>query len=388
MTKPSINYPERDAQVLAQGQTGTNSKRASQYPRGCPTHFSKLEGCNLYDEKGKKYIDFVSGLGVNILGYNHPKVIESAQIQLGRGVSGSLPSIMEGEVAEIIREMVPTAEKIRFLKTGNEATLAAVRIARAYSKEALVINEGYHGHGDLWTSLSPPALGVVDTFHITDDVGPTGIVILEPIMTDASETRKESVKAAHARCDVTIFDEIVTGFRVPKYTVSQWWGIEPDIICLGKALANGFPLAVVGGTKEVMDCGEYFISSTFSGEAVSLAACKATLEVLRTKNMDDLYFYANRFQDRLNAIIKPLGCKFEGYGTRAMFGPWDEKSACFVQQCAKAGVLFGKAFFYNFAHLESNIEELVLNIASDAVSATEAGRVNLEGPVPTQTFKR
>lgn len=394
---------ERAKRVLAQGSTGTNSKRASAYIQGVyPTHVISARGCKLYCSDQKEYIDFVSGLGTNILGYDNPVVQTAVRAQLAKGGPNyTLPHYLEIEVAELIQEMVPCAERIRFLKTGNEATLAAVRIARAYKEikdddhsGKWVKSEGYHGHGDLWVSKTPPATGVDDVFNITifgeEKTLPVhhDVYICEPIETDSSNERKKQLVERCCGNHLNIFDEVVTGFRVPKYTVASWWDIQPDLICLGKAIANGYPLSVVAGKKELMD-EDYFISSTFSGEAMSLAAAKATLEELKKKSMDDLYFYANRFCDQFNEICKPIGSNIKGYGTRGQTDFYEnENTILLFQELCKSGVLFGRAFFYNFAHMESEVETQVLSLVQDAVNKIKQGKVKLEGVAPKATFKR
>lgn len=397
-----MNWQERGEKVLAQGFGGTNSKRSTAYVQGVyPTHVVSGEGCYLTDVLGRKYIDFVSGLGTNILGYNFPPVMEAVAAQLKRGGPNySLPSFLEVEVAELIRDMIPSMEMVRFLKTGNEATLAAVRIARAFLKSdqrSMPIVEGYHGHGDFWTSQTPPAIGVEDQFFIypmswkgiNKDRVRKQFFICEPIELVSDDSRKEELIKRKKEGDLLILDEVVTGFRVPKYTVGEWWGLKPDLTCLGKGIANNYPLSVVGGSKELMGSVDYFISSTFSGEAMSLAAAKATLTEIRKKNMDDFHFYAMRFQDRFNEICKPIGTKLTGYGTRAQSDFYEnENTVLLYQELCKSGILMGRAHFYNFAHMESGIEEFVFNVLSDCVNKVKSGNVKLEGKPPRPTFRR
>lgn len=390
------NLLERSRKVMAQGFTGTNSKRETAFIEGIfPTHVVKGQGCYLWDVNGKKYVDFISALGANLLGYGHPLVTETVIGAIRNGVSFSLPHLLEVEVAEMIQSMIPCAEKIRFLKTGNEATLAAVRIARAHIQlkdvKAFrnVSSWGYHGHGDLWTSLTSPALGLGEVHGASTGAGGGLIHIVEPIELDVSSSWKEKLINFTKFGNVSIFDEIITAFRMPKFCVANWWNIQPDIICLGKAIANGFPLSVVAGKKEIMDCGEYFISSTFSGEIASLAACKATLTELQKADMEGFYFYANRFVNKLNEICKEINIHWEGYGTRAQLNLYEEPNAAlFIQEMCKAGYIFGRCFFFNFAHLEARIEETTLNIVHDIVGRIHRGEVKLEGKAPQQTFKR
>lgn len=401
---PTNEWLERQKNVLAQGWVGTNSKRQSQYPAAAPSHCDgRGIGPYLFDAWNNKLLDFPSGLGSIILGYSNTRVTEAVQRQALKGCSFTLPTTLEVEVAEQLSAMVPAARKIRFLKTGGEATSAAVRIARASTNRSLVFSQGYHGHGDIWTCLTEPKLGVKDVFRILPlDIGsfpdpyapPSDIaaIIVEALHLEMSDKQQEWLKSLRNYCTehgiILIFDEIITGFRVPKYSVSHMWDIEPDIICLGKAIANGYPLAVVAGKPEVMDAAEYFISSTFSGEAISLAACQATMRELESnsKSLKDLHYYGMRLQDKLNALHPEI--KFEGYGTRAMLNMTHPTTALFCQEMVRAGILFGKAHFYHFGHLNENVEPHVMNVAEAVMEQIKMERVKLEGEAPRETFRR
>lgn len=394
------SWENRSKAVLAQGCTGTNSKRPSQYVRGVyPTHCHMANGPYIWGTDNRRYIDFVGGLGTIILGYNHPKVEEAVNEIRSQGVvSGSLPHPIEVETAELIRSMFPQIEKVRFLKTGSEACSAAVRIARAHTDKSYIKSDGYHGHHDLFTSMSPPAYGVKDDFRVMkaksrNTYGNMAGHITEPITLSATEKDREKLKEKVLFCrdqkSLVIFDEVITGCRVLQHSVGRMWPeMDPDITVLGKAIANGYPLAIVGGKKRVMDSKEYFISSTFSGEAVSLAACKATLEEIRKKNMKDLWFYAQRFIDNFNEMCRPINVEIEGYGTRGMMRVTNHHTALFMQEACKAGMLFGKAFFYNFSHMENNIEDYVFNLIDDIVTRIRSGAAQLEGELPKETFIR
>lgn len=396
--------------MLAQGFPGTNSKRWTQYVNGpTPTHTHGYGlGCYLHDAWGNRYLDFPSALGSLILGYSNTRVIEAVQKQAFRGCSFTLPTTLEVEVAEHLRALVPVAERIRFLKTGSEACAAAVRIARAATGRPIVLSQGYHGHNDLFTSLTDPALGVQDQFFIRSlrfyedpyeyvkehsDLDPKQIacLIVEALYLEMSDDWANYLRLLRRFCTehgiVLIFDEIITGFRVPDWTVSKMYSVEPDLICMGKAIANGYPLALVGGKKELMDACEYFISSTFSGDAISLAACLATIREIELRyQFKDLLFYGRRLQDRLNMLHPEI--RFEGYGTRAMLNATNPTTALFMQEMMKAGILFGKAHFFHFGHLEANIEEYVIAVGKGVIHQMQDGKVKLEGIAPQETFKR
>lgn len=265
----------------------------------------------------------------------------------------------------------------------------------------LILSESYHGRSDIWTSLTPPAAGVPPEQYVkalpedyTEELLSSACaVIIESIKLEATEKRKKWLKKLRADCTkakvILIFDEIVTGFRVPKYCVSQWYDVEPDLITFGKAMGNGFPISVCGGKSELMDNPDYFLSATFSGDAMGLAACKATLTELKKKNMDDLIFYGQRFCDSFNKICEPIGSNIQGYGSRGQTDFYENPNTVLLfQEMCKAGVLFGRAFFWNFAHMESEIETQVLSLLQDAVNRIKQGKVKLEGKAPTQSFKR
>jgi glutamate-1-semialdehyde aminotransferase len=386
--------------AFAQGSVGTNSKRHDQYPDNFPAMLSHGEKCYVYDKTtNKRYCDFISGLGSIILGYSNTAVIESVSRQAIKGSSFSLPNFKEIEAAEKIKALFHV-EKIRFGKNGKDASEASIRIARAYTGRQIVLSRGYHGCSDIFTSLTPPALGIKDEFWIyklSDDLNEIekfgdsiACVIVEAIELSSSDKWRDWLRSLREICNkkgiVFIIDEIITGCRVPEFSASRYWDLKPDIMLLGKAIANGYPLSVVGGKREIMDCGEYFISSTFSGEAVSLAACEATLHEIETrKSLDDLQFYGTRLMNKLNELHPDI--KFEGYGTRASLNLTNPTTAAFSELMCEAGYLFGKAWFFNFAHMEENIEALVMPVAHAVIDKIKNG-YKLKGRLPAETFIR
>lgn len=395
------NLADRATRVLAQGFPATNSKRPTAFTSNYPSHSGYGKGCYLYDTDGRRYIDFYGALGPSILGYAHPKVTEAVIAQVKQGETFSLPHYLEVEVAEEICSIFEV-DKVRFFLNGFEACDAAIRIARSYlhsGHSARVISEGFHGSSDLWTSLTPPAHGVDDKFFISttpnEDRETRGhqVFITEPVMLDMSEDRKQYLNNIQKKewADVIIYDEIVTGLRVPKLSVKRMWDLKPDIICLGKALGNGFPISIVAGKKELMDC-DYFLSRTFGAHPVSLAACQATIREIQKLNVTDLVYYAERFIKKLNEVCKEIGVEWNGYGTRCQMdeipGRYLNGKALLMQECIKGGVFFGKAFYYGFQHLEAQIDEQVLNIVSDSVGKIRRGEAKLEGLAPMSSFKR
>jgi glutamate-1-semialdehyde aminotransferase len=381
----------RQENAIAHGAL-TNSKRPSTFVKGIyPTHLKESKGCYVWDSKGKKYIDFIAGLGSSILGYANEEVSQAIVAQLKRGTTFSLATELEIEAAEKVKECFPWVERVRFLKTGTEACSAAVRIARAKSGYDPIYSDGYHGWNDEFVSLTPPAIGVPKQANIIKGdfpPGGTGGLIIEPISTDCSDNRTQRLRDIRHRCDETktplIFDEIITGFRYPKFGVCNHLGIEPDLICLGKAIANGMPLSVVAGKKGIMECDEYFVSSTFAGETLSLAAAIKTISLLQTKyNLSHLWDRGAQFIFRFNQMC-PDHLRIEGYPTRGVFKGDELTKALFFQESCKAGILFGPSFFFNFSHID--VMDMVLSSCEAIIGRIKTGCVALEGELPKTPF--
>lgn len=374
----------------------TNSKRPEAFISGIyPTHIVKGHGAHVWDTNGKKYLDFVTGLGTSLLGYSHERIVGAIGSRLRGGFSHSLATTLEVETAEKLKQLFTFVDCVKFLKTGGEATSAAIRIARAATGRERILSAGYHGWHDQFVSLTEPALGVPDCDECGLGIGKyfenltlSGVaaVIVEPVITDWSDERRMWLQQLREKCTkagaLLIFDEIITGLRWPRFSVAGYWGITPDLICLGKALAGGMPLAAVGGKYDVMNCGEYFVSSTYAGETLSLAAAKETMTLLQTKyDIKFLWDKGLAFQKRFNEI----GCGvvgIEGYPTRGILvGPG---KALFMQEACKAGLLFGVSFWFNFPLAEVAAETLV--VIESIVAKIRSGSVALEGQAPQSPF--
>lgn len=390
------SYWHRAQRNIAQGCL-TNSKHPESLIYGLyPTHVKYGHGCHLYDDRDRRYIDFICGLGANFLGYGNEHINRAVMKHLYGGVSHSLPTVHEVECAEKLKELFVFVDRWKFVKTGSEACSAAVRIARAATGRDWVLSEGYHGHHDTFVSLSKPAKGVVgehriralgDFEEITDKIA---AVIVEPVMTKNDKRRINWLNELRAKCDkhgvFLIFDEVITAFRYEKYSVSRAYNIIPDLIVIGKAMANGFPLAAVGGKAAAMDDSQYFISSTYAGDVLSLNACKEVVTQLQ-KNSDydinNLLNEAMGFQNELNQIL-PKGMYIEGYGTRGAFKGDEETIAKFMQEMGKADILFCKSLFFNFPLIK--VKDQVLNIAYEVCESIKQGRVELKYPLPRSPF--
>ena len=298
---------------------GVNSPvRAFAGVGGEPVFFKKASGAWLESEDGERYIDYVGSWGPMILGHGHPTVLDAVIKTAKNGLSFGAPCVLETRIAEKIRDMVPSMERLRMVSSGTEATMSAIRLARGHTgRDKIIKFEGcYHGHSDsllikagsgaltLGVPSSPgvPA-GLAEhtiTLQYNDpdsvraafaEVGEAiACVIVEPIAGNMNmvrpepgflETLREQCTAAGA---ILILDEVMTGFRVAKGGAQSLFGIEPDLTTLGKIVGGGMPAAAFGGRADIMASiapdGPVYQAGTLSGNPVAMAAGLATLELI------------------------------------------------------------------------------------------------------------
>ena len=302
----------------------TFSKSRTQYPVGIsPLFATKAKGPYLWDLDGNKYIDLVSNLAAITLGYRNGQVDSAVRKQIKLGNGFSLPSTLEAVVAEKITSLVPSAEMVRFGKNGTDATSAAIRLARAYTGRDYVAVCGYHGWQDWFIGSTSRNKGVPKktsaltlTFKYNDIKSleqlfiknPKGIaaVILEP-MTREFPVQKflENVKKlCQKNGAVLIFDETITGFRFSKGGAQEVFKVIPDLSTFGKGIANGYPLSVVCGSREIMlEMENIFFSGTFGGELLSLAAANVVLEM---HQRDEISPRLNEYGEELSQDLQKI----------------------------------------------------------------------------------
>lgn len=280
---------------LIPAHTQTLAKGSTQFIKGvAPQYLQRGQGSHVWDVDGNEYIDYNMGVGPISLGYGYERVSQAIRQQLADGITFSLVHPLEVETAELLREIIPNAESVRFSKTGAEVTSAAVRLARAYTGRDKVLCCGYHGWHDWHIGVLPRDRGVpqvvkdlVHTFNYNDIRSviagldeETACVILEPMVFDEphDDFLYELRDACTENGSLLIFDEMWTGFRLALNGAQAYFSIDADLACFSKAIANGMPLAAITGRQEIMQLfdEEVFFFSTFGGEALSLAATMAT----------------------------------------------------------------------------------------------------------------
>jgi len=358
-----MNWKHRADNCISQGAL-TNSKHPDMLISGVyPSHIKHGHDVYLYDEKDAKYLDYICGLGTNFLGYGNDHINRHIMKYMYGGFSHSLPTTTEVETAEKLKEIFVFVDRWKFLKSGSEACSAALKYARAATGRTKVVSHGYHGYHDQFVSLTLPHKGVPDDPNIIQYISldsidsNTAAVIIEPVITRTDKDWIQWLKDLRKKCDDTgallIFDEVITSFRFDKYSVSNSFGIIPDMIVIGKAMANGLPLAAVGAKADIMDDKQVFVSTTFAGEVLSLASCYKVCELVQKNSDYKIHFLwekGQEFIDKFNAIGGPV--TIEGYPTRGVFKGSDVNIANFMAEMAKSKILFCKSWFFTFGHIK------------------------------------
>jgi glutamate-1-semialdehyde 2,1-aminomutase len=339
---------------------GVNSPvRAFRSVGGEPFFVDRAEGSRIWDADGNEYIDYVLSWGPMILGHAHPAVVRAVCDAAARGTSYGAPTEREVELAELVRDLVPSMERVRFVSSGTEATMSAVRLARGFTGRDSILKFGgcYHGHGDsflvkagsgvatlgLPNSPGVPAelskLTLTAPFNDLEAVeavfrahpGRIAAVILEPVVGNAGFIPPDDGFLAALRRiteddgALLIFDEVMTGFRVARGGAQERFGVRPDLTTLGKVIGGGLPVGAYGGRAEIMDhiapVGPVYQAGTLSGNPLAMAAGLAQLRILRD---DDPYPALERKTARLVAgmldAAAEMGVPASGGNLGSMWG--------------------------------------------------------------------
>ena len=287
-----------------------------------PFFTKRAKGSRIFDVDGKEYIDYCLAYGPLILGHVHPKIVEAVKAQLENGSLYGTPTEQEVELAELICSVVPSAEMVRLVSTGGEATMSALRAARGFTgKKKIIKFEGcYHGAHDgvlVKAGSGATTFGIPDSLGIPEETvkvnkDDLAAVIVEPVIGNIGlilpkEGFLEALREVTERFGIVlIFDEIITGFRLALGGAQEFYGVRPDLTTLGKILGGGFPMAAFAGEKEIMrliaPSGKVYQAGTFSGNPVSVAAALATLRLLSEKGAG---FYKD-MAAKCHAIVGPL----------------------------------------------------------------------------------
>lgn len=376
----------KQAQVSIPG--GVNSPvRAFSGVGGTPIFFESAEGAYMIDADGKRYIDYVGSWGPMILGHNHPAVLEATLAAAKRGLSFGTPTEIEITMAETIRKIVPSIEKVRMVNSGTEATMTAIRLARGYTgRDKILKFEGnYHGHADsllVKAGSGALTLGVPNSPGIPEDLAKHTLTVNYNDFDSVKEAFKEFgddiaciivepvagnmncippvpgfLEGLRDVCDeygsVLIFDEVMTGFRVAPGGAQERYGITPDLTTLGKVIGGGMPVGAFGGKKEVMDyiapVGPVYQAGTLSGNPVAMSAGLAALQQLSTPGLyDQLYQRVDALVDGLQERANRAGVPMTTNRAGSMFGFFftEEPEVTSYAQATQCNMEHFKAFYH------------------------------------------
>ncbi len=419
---------ERARRVIPAG-TQTLSKGPDQFVFGVtPRYIERGEGSHVWDVDGNEYIDYPMALGPILLGYGYRPVMEAVMDRLRLGTTFTLMHPLEVEVAELITEVVPSAEMVRFAKNGSDVTSAAVRVARACTGRDHVAYSGYHGCQDWYAVTTPRNRGIpafnADLVHpfeynrletlealFAEHHGQIACVIMEVPGADPVinlRTKRNFLQDVALLCEkdgaLFILDEMVTGFRYSLGGAQEIFGVVPDLACFGKGMANGMAVSALVGRREYMKVlDEVFFSMTFSGETTGLAAAKATIEtLLREPVIEHIWRLGARLHAGLRNAAHEWGLDMEVSGRPPRAGlifrnsdgdPDPLMRSLFLQETVKRGVLFGGPMFISYSHTEQDIDltieaayEALCKVRSAYESASPASF--LEGEMVGEVFRK
>lgn len=424
---PTINKSDEYYKIaleLIPAQTQTLAKGPGQNIKGvAPKYLKRGKGSHVWDVDGNEFIDYTMAVGPLSLGYAYNKVDDAIREQLKDGITFSLMHPLEVEVAQLINKVVPNAESIRYSKVGADVTSAAVRLARAYTGRNKVLCCGYHGWHDWYIAVTDRNKGIPQqvqdlsyTFNYNDIQSvidsideDTACVILEPFVFE--EPKDNFLHKLRDLCTengtILIFDEMWTGFRVAVGGAQEYFGVKADLACFSKAVANGMPISILTGKKEIMNLLEkdVFFFTTFGGEALSLAAVKATVTEIMEKNVPAyLAKQGRKLKDGYNSIAQKLGMDYTkcfGFDCRTIITFDGEKSGCnplemkslVQQEMIKRGILWGGFHNMSFSHTDEDIEytlkayEDVLPILKKAVDEKDVKKY-LKGEPVEPVFRK
>ncbi|MEA4822768.1 MAG: aminotransferase class III-fold pyridoxal phosphate-dependent enzyme [Clostridiaceae bacterium] len=405
------SWNERLHATMPHGSS-TTSKAPHLLPEE-PEIIVRGKGCRVWDEKGREFIDYRNGLGPVSLGYCYPAVMEAIAAQMENGIVFGHPTALECEVSEMLCDVIPCADQARFLKTGGEACSAAIRIARAYTGHDHIIQIGYNGW--LNSLASGAKVGPREVVQHIPGV-PAAISALyhaagwndQKKVADYFEEYAGNVAAVIVSADyqrfeegrafypflreitrrnnsLLIYDEIVTGFRVAPGGVQEYFGVNPDLCVFAKAIANGMPLSVYAGARDVMATCErsgFSISSTYGGETLSLAACRATIETFQKydvvghiKNHGDYLW--GKARELFQAEHVPM--TLSGISACPAFVPAANAPAvllpAFFRAAYRHGVSLYNVSYVNFSHQYTDCDDTLARLAEAVADLRREGLI-------------
>ncbi len=388
---------------------------------GDVSFLEKGKGGRVWDVDENSYLDFILGLGAVTIGYNNDKINNKIKEQLEKGISFSMPTELEVKLAEKLIGIIPSAEMVKFVKNGSDATTACIRLARAYTKKNIIACCGYHGYHDWYIGTTDNDLGIpldikrlTKTFPYNDieslkrifneNKNEVACVILEPLQANGPKEGflEEVKKLCFENNCVLIFDEVVSGFRSDLGGAQKLYEVIPDLSAFGKGIGNGASISAVVGKKDIMkliDKGA-FISTTFGGETIGLVSALEVIEILEGKgNMEHIIALGDRWKNKVRELInnKNLQEVVEIYGISphcgVIFKDYKNLSSkdffsVYQQTLIENGILSVGINNFCLAHTKEDVDKFVkaVDFALDEVKKA-VDRNNVEGLIKGRRFE-
>lgn len=423
----------KEAKKIIPGGTQLLSKRPEMFlPENWPSYYSKVEGIEVTDLDGNKYIDMgINGIGSTILGASDKDINNSVIECINRGNMSTLNHVNEVNLTKKLIELHPWAGMARYTRSSGEACTVAIRIARAHIKKYKIAFCGYHGWHDWYLSTNiandelnkhlipglstigvPPTLegsiypftynkiNELEELLINHDIG---VIIMEPLRSKYPEDNfLKKVKDLSIKYNtILIFDEVTSGFRINNGGIHKLFNIEPDIVIFGKAISNGYPLGVILGNEKVMSSAqETFISSTYWTEGIGFTAGLNTIIKFEKYNVGEyINNLGNYFQNKLKNIAKNNNIKLKVYGMPAIttfifdYDNQLEIKTLFIQEMLKKGYLTTVAFYITYCHTYDIVDKY-LNEIENFIKKFKLDILNynikkyIEGPICHSGFSR
>lgn len=381
----SNDYYNRAVKLIPE-QTMTLAKGAHNYPLDLsPKYVKSAQGCEMTDVDGNKFIDYTMGLGPFTLGYNYPRIQDAIINQLKDGTIYSLPHFLEVELAEKIVDIIPSGEMARFFKNGADVTGLAIRLARSYTGKNYIIQCGYHGHHDWYSFLLRDSGILKETKQYTHSVqyndiqtvyelidqykGDVAGIIIETAFEAPNEGYLDGIREL---CDreavVFIFDEMWTGFRFSLGGFQEFIGVTPDLALFSKGIANGYPISVITGKRDIMECfSNLWGFTTFGGEVLSIRAAIETIDEIENENVIDyIWIVGRKLKEGISELIVKYGLSnlitIKGYDCRFMFEFSDTNrnyKELIQKELIQNHVLWNNQFVTSYSHKSEHIDKTI-----------------------------
>jgi len=405
-TDPSISELQTRAHRAIPGGCHTYAKGDDQYPVNAPAFIEHGLGCHVWDKQGREYVEYALGLRSTTLGHCWPSVVEAAKDALSIGNNFNRPHELEVRCAEMLLELIPTGDMVKFSKDGSSVMTAAVKLARASTgrqRIALCSDSPFYSYDDWFMGMTGIDTGIPDKIKSLSCVfdynniqsldalfqqfdGEIACVVMEPArLVEPEDGFLEKVRQLCVRHGaVLVFDETLTGFRWHRHGAQHLYGVTPDLSCFGKAMANGFSLSALVGKRELMELGGlvqtdadrvFLLSSTHGAETVALAAALETMRIYRDEPVvEHLHSMGATLRDGFRREAQAAGVsdhvKIAGRDCSLMYSTVDQDGkpsqffrTLFLQELCAAGVL-APTFYTSYSHTHTDIEHTLSAICS------------------------